>query len=205
MFGASAIHAAHFTGQADLAARFRAAGADVGFVVFELGSDDEVRAALTTDPGLATRFDQQGSTALHGAVYWGQLRAAERLLEAGADVTVATRDEFLEISTLGSAVATTPGIAQPSDDEDTVLALVRLLLERGADPNHRRRDGSTPLHAAAWRGLDRVCQELLDAGADRSVVGHGGETPADTALSQGHLVLAAALDSGVAEVASPYG
>jgi ankyrin repeat protein len=106
-------------------------------------------------------------------------------------------------------VATTPGVAQPSDDEDVVLALAWLLLEYGADPNQRRLDGSTPLHGAAWRGLGRVVQELLDGGADPRLAGTSGarkgETPADTALAQGHLVLAARLDHGAVEVASPYG
>jgi ankyrin repeat protein len=66
----------------------------------------------------------------------------------------------------------------------------------------------TALHAAAGRGLDRVVQVLLDAGADpraQAVAGpHVGETPADTALGQGHLVLAARLDAG-APVVSPHG
>jgi ankyrin repeat protein len=43
--------------------------------------------------------------------------------------------------------------------------MVRLLLERGADINGRRGDGMTALHAACFRGLARVAQELLDAGA----------------------------------------
>ena len=164
---------------------------------------------MSDEPSVATRFGDSGSSPLHGACYWGQVAAAQMLLAADADATAATRDPFLQISPLGSAVATTPGVGQPSDDEDVVLALVRLLLEHGGDPNARRKDGTTPLHAAAWRGLERVVQELLDAGADRSLAAeagsHTGETPADTALSQGHLVLAARLDSGRTHVSEPYG
>ena len=90
-----------------------------------------------------------------------------------------------------------------------MLALVRLLLEQGADPGPARLDGMTPLHSAAWRGLARVAQELIDAAASLSAVAtsgpHQGQTPADAALSQGHITLAARLDSGAAEVASLYG
>jgi hypothetical protein len=40
--------------------------------------------------------------------------------------------------------------SQPNDDEHAVLALVRLLLERGAAVDPRHDDGMTPLYAAAW-------------------------------------------------------
>jgi hypothetical protein len=63
------------------------------------------------------------------------------------------------------------------------------------------------LHSAAWRGLARVVQELLDAGTDATLVAtdgpHAGQTAADAALSQGHLRLAVALDRGI-DVANPY-
>jgi Ankyrin repeat len=127
---------------------------------------------------------------------------AEVLLGAGADPNAPTRDEFLQIAPLGSAVATTPGVPQPSDDEDVVLGLVRLLLDRGADPCQSRRDGMTLLHGAAWRGLDAVVEALLDVGADATVAAtsgpHAGQTEADVALSQGHLILAARLDDHAA-------
>ena len=71
------------------------------------------------------------------------------------------------------------------------------------------RDGMTALHAACWRGLARVAQELLDAGADPALTAtagpHQGQTPADTALAQRHLLLAARLDVPGRSVSSPYG
>jgi uncharacterized protein len=209
MFGVCAVHAAHFTGQHDLAAVLLPSDPPDFFLAAELGRLEVIEDLLSRQPGLAREFDDRGSTALHGACYWGQAEAARRLLRAGADPSAPTRDQFLQIAPLGSAIATTPGVPQPSDDEDIVLALVRLLLEYGADPGQARMDGMTPLHSAAWRGLAHVAQELIDAGASPSAVAtsgpHQGQTPADTALSQGHIILAARLDSGAAEVASPYG
>jgi len=152
---------------------------------------------------------ERGVTALHGAAYWGQEGAAELLLDAGADPNAISRDGFLQIAPLGSAVATTPGIPQPSDSEDGVLVMVRLLLlDRGADVNGRHGDGMTALHAACFRGLAWVAQELLDAGADPAITAtagpHYGQAPADTALSQGHLLLAARLDVPGQAVSGPY-
>jgi len=209
MFGVSPLHAAHFGDWPALAASLLPDGDVDLFLAAELGRLDDIDRALADRPALAREHDAGGSTALHGACYWGQVEAARRLLDAGADPSSATRDQFLRISPLGSAIATTPGVPQPSDDEDVVLALVRLLVEHGAEVDARRADGMTPLHAAAWRGLGRVVQELLDAGADPAATAtsgpHAGQTPADTALAQGHLVLASRLDAGVPEVASPYG
>jgi ankyrin repeat protein len=209
MFGVSPLLAARAVGREDLVARLRPIGALPLVLAAELGEVGAVRAGLDADPGAVGARDANGSTALHGASYWGRVDVAELLLRAGADPRAITADEFLRIPVLGSAIATTPGVPQPSDDEDVVLRLVRLLLEHGAAPDQTRRDGMTALHSAAWRGLDRVVQELLDAGADRRAQAtdgpHGGQTPADAALAQGHLVLASHLDTGSLDVASPYG
>lgn len=148
---------------------------------------------------VARAFSGTGA-ALHAAAYWGQPDVARMLLEARADAVVSlpSRDDFLQITPLGSAAATTPGIPQPSDREDVVLALVALLLGHGAEVNARRKDGMTALHGAAWRGHAAVARALLGAGADPAITAasgpHAGQTAADTALGQGHLVLAAELD-----------
>lgn len=208
MFGAGAVHAARYGGQDAILDLLSGLGLAVdGFLAAELGCPRQLSEVIAADAGFASRFDPRGATALHGAVYWGQLRAAELLPDAGANPNAVSRDNFLQIAPLGSAIATTPGIPQPSDSEDAVLDLVRLLLERGADVNGRRGDGMTALHTACWRGLSRVAQELLDAGADPASTAtagpHQGQTPADTALAQGHLVLAARLDIPGQEVTGP--
>jgi hypothetical protein len=211
MFGVGIAHAAVYGGHPELLAILAGHGwvPDIAMSA-ALGDAAAVRQSLAGQPWLAARF-VGASTALHAAAYWGQLTVARLLLDAGAGAVVnePSRDDFLQVRPLGSAVATTPGIRQPSDDEDVVLALVRLLLERGAAVDARRKDGMTALHAAAWRGLATVVQELIDAGADPAITAasgqHAGQTAADAALSQGHLRLAALLDAPGLATTGPYG
>jgi ankyrin repeat protein len=164
MFGVSPLHAAVATGHDELAARLRPDGPPDLALAAELGDLESVSRLLAAAPQLVDEHDARGSRPLHGAAYWGRAAVVDELLRAGADPDAVTRDDFLRIPPLGAAVATTPGVPQPSDDEDVVLRIVRSLLEHGADPRATRLDGMTPLHGAAWRGLGRVVHELLDAG-----------------------------------------
>jgi ankyrin repeat protein len=189
MFGSTPLHAAHFGGNDEIVALLREKGVALdGFRFAELNLVDDLRAALDADPELATRYNAGGSTALHGAAYWGSLDTARLLLECGADATAQSRDGFLDIHPLGAAVAT-PDIPNPAHSEDNVLAMAKLLLNRGADVNAQRKDGMTALHTAAYRGHLNAIRFLLDRGADPGIRSHRGglhsdQTPYDTAVSQ---------------------
>jgi ankyrin repeat protein len=69
----------------------------------------------------------------------------------------------------------------------TSLEIVRLLLERGADPNRGNDHGWTKLHQAGYSNRRELAQLMLDAGArsDISARGDGG-TPLVAALFWGH-------------------
>lgn len=179
VLGAQPIHAAHFGGHQRILDLLVSRGVRIDFfLAAELG------LLKQADSASARAFSPAGSTALHGACYWGQIPMARLLLDKGADPNALTRDGFLQISPLGCAVAT-PDVPNPSDDEDVVIELTKLLIAAGAEVNGRRRDGLTALHSAAWRGHRRVMEALLAHGADPNIRGyagmgpHGGQTAAD--------------------------
>jgi ankyrin repeat protein len=74
------------------------------------------------------------------------------------------------------------------------LSLVRLLLERGADPNRGNDYGWTKLHGAGYANVPELAQVMLDAGGrtDLSARGDGG-TPLIAALFWGHREVAGLL------------
>jgi ankyrin repeat protein len=68
---------------------------------------------------------------------------------------------------------------------------MRLLLERGADPNARQQDGFLPIHAVAMHGDRALIELLLAHGADVHATAGDGKTAADFAAAAGHAELAA--------------
>ena len=65
------------------------------------------------------------------------------------------------------------------------LDLVRLLIERGADPNKSATGGTTPLMMAAARDRTDVVQTLLDGGAQVDARDRGGRSALDWARTRG--------------------
>ena len=56
-------------------------------------------------------------------------------------------------------------------------AVVKALIEAGADVNKARDDGWTPLYTAASNGHEAVVKALIEAGADVNKADNDGKTP----------------------------
>ena len=68
-------------------------------------------------------------------------------------------------------------------------AMVRPLLEKGADSKAKEKDGKTVLYWAAIRGKEVVVQLLLEKGADPNTKGKNGRTVLHEAASSGNIVV----------------
>ncbi|MEO0464358.1 MAG: ankyrin repeat domain-containing protein [Pseudomonadota bacterium] len=70
---------------------------------------------------------------------------------------------------------------------------VRFLLQRGANPNIRNKQGATPLQIAVTLGFIDAVEELIKRGADVDVADQQGETPLIAAVHQRSIPLIARL------------
>lgn len=89
---------------------------------------------------------------LHWVVHYGELATAIRLLEAGADPNLRNADTMLTPLSLAL--------------DGTYPAMVKVLLEHGANPNDKLADGDTPLMLTARTGITEFTQLLLEHGAE---------------------------------------
>lgn len=84
-----------------------------------------------------------------------------------------------------------------------VEVMEALLAEDGSLVNARGRDGSTPLHMAAWKGKAEVVRLLLEAGADVNAHNnntHWGTTPLHAAAHANRKGIVELLIAGGAEI-----
>ncbi|NNE37626.1 MAG: hypothetical protein HKN08_04910, partial [Gammaproteobacteria bacterium] len=70
------------------------------------------------------------------------------------------------------------------DEEESALAVVKKLLEFGADVNESNEVGWTALHAAAFLGADKIVSYLVDNGADIEAQNGCGQTPLSLAVGR---------------------
>jgi len=127
--------------------------------VFEaaaVGRTDRLRELLDEDPSLANAWAEDGFQPLGLASFFGHVESARLLLERGADVNSASRNDF-KVAPLHSAVA--------EKNADVRYELATLLLEHGADPNARQQDDFTPLMAADQQEDERLRGLLVEHGA----------------------------------------
>ncbi len=128
--------------------------------------------AIRNDRSLSTRRSG-GKTILHYACGAGCVEVVELLLHLGTDPNVEDRGEHPPLYCLANECASNAG-----------PALVRMLVQAGADVNHCGGvTGATPLHMAARRGFVEIAQALLDCGAKLNARDRKGDTPLQRALN----------------------
>jgi uncharacterized protein len=135
------------------------------------------------DPNRQT--NESGDPILCGVAYFNNVECVRLLLQAGADPN-ALVNGTAETALHGCII----GLGQNVTASDC-HAVVKLLIEHGADPNRRtipgvetsafwrdvRTRGETPLHRAAAYASEETVKFLLDAGADKKIRDANGDSP----------------------------
>ncbi len=138
-----------------------------------VGDGGRAMELLETDPKLLNQHSQDGFTPLGLAAFFGSETIAHNLMAKGANPNIASNNP-MQVAPLHSAVA------------GGHMAIVRMLVESGANVNAVQQQGFTPLHGAANSGDELIVRYLLQNGAEPGARAENGQTAMDFALAQGH-------------------
>ena len=114
-----------------------------------------------------------GDTALHAAAAGYRVEIAKMLLAGGANPNSARnhrRGQPLHYAADGY-------LENPLWDPKRQVAMIRLLLDAGAEIHGQDKNGATPLHRAVRTRCAAAVKCLLDAGADATIRNKPGSTP----------------------------
>jgi ankyrin repeat protein len=139
----------------------------------------------------------EGATPLWRAAKTSDVEFVGLLLAAGADPGFASRDGISPLM-VAAGQGWTDGKSLGSEEES--IAVIRLLLGTGVDPNLRNNRGETALHGAAVRGADTVVKFLADNGARLDAKDNSNRTALDVALGVPSMVPRAPTDYREPEV-----
>ena len=149
--GVSAILLALYHGKPEIARLFVDRGAVLDLhEAAATGMLERVKELAT--PGGVNDAGADGFQPLGLACYFGHEEVARFLIEAGADVHLASKNT-MQVQPIHAAIARRS------------VELVKLLLESGADPNARQQMGYTPLDAARQNGDTEIIDLLRAHGA----------------------------------------
>ena len=153
--------------------------------------------------------DEDGQTPLHLAAIQSQdskasVDAINLLVDSGADINKADikgRTPLHVVAEVGERVKyKPPQLNKLSDHEKATklayIKIMKVLLDRGADPNKEDEDGYTPLYLATKESRDwhnevvqvrkGLVELLVDGGADVNKPGKRGRRPLHVAAEMGH-------------------
>lgn len=167
--------------QPRIAEVFAERGAELDiFAAAALGRVERVAELATHDPALVNAVAGDGFQPLGLASFFGQAEVARYLILKGARVNSPSHNP-MRVMPLHSASA------------GNHLAVAKVLLEAGADPNAAQADEFVPIHAAAQNGNAEMIRLLLEYGADPTLETSDGSTAVDFARQSGSDEVLAAL------------
>jgi ankyrin repeat protein len=190
--GWTPLHLAVAAGHADVVSELVAAGADVAATTE--GGRTPMHVALEHSPALVELLSSLGAPVdAATAAYLGNADRLAGELDAGAPLSdPATDVDLLTWAAYGGSVASVRLLLERGADPDSGALhaaatagrpeVVAALLTAGANVDRRDPDtGRTPLHAAvsAGPGAATVVRELLSAGADVDATTNDGASPLD--------------------------
>jgi len=169
--GVSALLQALYQNRSEIVAVLRSAAGELDiFEAAALGDAAQIHQLLAADSQRVNGFSSDGFSPLHLACFFGQLEAAQVLVQAGADVNAVSTSR---IGVIHSAAASRNA------------ALLKLVLLAGANPNAQQQGGYTALHEAAMHNSVERAEVLLAAGADPNIRSEAGLTAAEMAKNEG--------------------
>jgi len=152
--GATALHRAAESGDMDMLTLLLDRGADVN--ARRKSGRSPLASAVVFGHGAAVRYflskgakPNLGDVGLNRAVFQGNVEIVKALLEAGAELKNSGGPEPILIFACFSYNA---------DPQ-----IVKMLLDRGADPSAKSQQGRTPLELARERGYEEVARLLVQA------------------------------------------
>jgi len=145
-----------------------------------VGDLPRARAFLDKDPD-AMKTEKVGWTLLHAAAYSGNVELVRLLLKRGAAIDAVANTKYKN-TPIQTAMLSSQG------------AVARVLVDAGADINHKQWEGFTVLHDAASRGDLDLVRFFVKRGADVNARTIRGETPAMSAQNHKHPEVAAELE-----------
>jgi len=181
--GQPAIFTAKYQRRQEIAELLASRGATMDvFTAALMGRAETLEELLSGNRSLASLISRDGWTALHLAAFFDAEPCARVLLNKGAKPNARSTN----------ALANTPLHAAAAGRS---TAIVKLLLDHGADAGATQHSGWTALHAAAQNGDVPMAELLVNAGADVNVRADNQQRPLDLALTKGHQEMVEYLES----------
>ena len=154
----------------------------IGVVRKLIAKGVDVDARMMTNgmkDGQRSRLNRLGATAFFLAAKNTDVEAMRVLMEAGADPLIPSADGTTPLMVAAGIAIFIPGEDGGSlpGQEDEVLEAVRMCVELGTDVNATNFRDETALHGAAFRGVNRIVEYLVEQGAALDARTAEGWTP----------------------------